>query len=352
VGRLFEVAAARAWMRDEAEGALVLEGAYGAGKSHLLRYLRSDALSLGFAVACASVDPTEGVLTVPRRAYAHLVRDLAVPLPDGVVGLEEALERAARVDGVREAIREHAYLGPALEALAQGGLTEGAWAVLRGERTRGERLPPFYDHQTAANLACYLLSGLGALLAAAFDLRGLLLLFDEVETAPDTRYPYERLHAKNLLRGLTLTACDDDVLLTESVQRVGNASVGAETGLLYSGHLGLRYLFSVPCHLKCLFAVTPETLLPVFRGWRQSVPRLGLTPLSDGEIRALFDLVFDLYSEAHGLRLGVDRRPSFDLLRERVGDDNPRLFLKGAVEICDFLRFHPGEVPADALRQR
>ena len=38
-------------------------------------------------------------------------------------------------------------------------------------------------------------------------------------------------------------------------------SVGEETRLLYSGHLRERYLYAIPSHLKCLFAVTPETLL-------------------------------------------------------------------------------------------
>jgi hypothetical protein len=348
VGRLFEVATVRDWLRDEAEGALVVEGAYGAGKSHLLRYLRSDALSLGFGVALCSVDPSEGVLTVPRRAYAHLVRDLSVPVEGTVVALESALERAAHSPAGVEAVRDHTYLGPALEALRRGPLPESTWALLRGERTHGAHLPAFYDHQTAANLACYLLSGLGHLFAAAFDLRGLLLLFDEVETAPDTLYAYERMHAKNLLRGLTLTASDDDVLLSEEVRRDGT-TVGAETRLLYSGHLPLRYLFAVPSHLKCLFAVTPGTLLPVFRGFRQTVPQLEVAPLSAAEVRALFDLTCDLYAEAYGTST-AGRGALYSLLRERVPGDHPRLFLKGAVELLDFVRYYPGQTPAEALR--
>jgi hypothetical protein len=352
VGRLFEVAAVRDWLRDEAEGALVLEGAYGAGKSHLLRYISHDALSLGFAVAHTSVDPTEGVLTVPRRAYAHLVRGLLVPVGEAVVGLESALERASHVPAALEAVRDHPYLGPALMALSRGTLPETAWAVLRGERTRGDFLPPFYDHQTAANLACNLLSGLSYLLAAAFDLRGLLLLFDEVETAPHTLYAYERVHAKNLLRGLVLTASDDDILLTEPVLREGDSFVGAETGLLFSGHLKHRYLHAVPCRLKVLFAVTPDTLWPVFRGWRQTVPRLGLEPLSEPELRALFDLTCDLYREAFGCDLGPARPAVYRLLCERVPGGEPRSFLKGAVELLDFSRHYPGQVPGESLRQR
>ena len=349
VGRAYEVGAVRTWLRDEAEGALVLEGGYGAGKSHLLRYLRADALALGFAVATTGVSPTEGVLTVPRRAYAHLVRDLVVPVEGQFLSFEAALDRAAHVPAGYEAVRDHAYLGPALEALGRGPLAESTWAVLRGEQTRGALLPAFYEHQTAANLACYLLSGLGSLFAAAFDVRGVLLLFDEVETAPSTRYAYERAHSKNLLRGLTLVASDDDALLTEEIQVQGNETVGLETRLLYSGHLRHRYLHSVPSHLKTLFAVTPDTLLPVFQGFRQTVPHLSVESLNERELRALFELTCTLYQEAHGLQLGLGRNALYQLLRDRVPSDHPRSILKGAVELCDFLRYYPGKVPGDVL---
>jgi hypothetical protein len=128
--------------------------------------------------------------------------------------------------------------------------------------------------------------------------------------------------------------------------------VGAETGLLFSGHLQLRYLHALPCRLKVLFAVTPDTLLPVFRGWRQTVPRLGIEPLSDREIRDLFDLTCDLYREAFGSEIGLARPALYRLLRDRVSGGEPRSLLKGAVELLDFSRYYPGQIPSEALRQR
>jgi hypothetical protein len=363
VGRTHEVGAARAWLRDEAEGALVLEGSYGAGKSHLLRYLRADALALGFAVASTGVSPTEGVLTVPRRAYAHLVRDLSVPIRraphkanDGadaaayeLVGFEAALERAAREPSAIEAVRDHTYLGPAVDAIARGTLPQSAWSVLRGERTRGALLPPFYEHQTAANLACYLLSGLARLFATAFSLRGLLLLFDEVETAPATRYAYERAHSKNLMRGLTLTSCDDEALLDEAVIVEDGEHIGVETRLVYSGHLQTRYHAGLPSHLKTLFAVTPDTLLPVFRSFRTTVPQVTIEPLEERELRALFDLTCALYKEAYGGNVGPGREALYKLLRTRVPGDHPRTLLKASVELLDFTRTYPARTPSDLL---
>ena len=278
-----------------------------------------------------------------------MVRDLAVPALGSVVSLEGALERAAHSEGALEAARGHAYLRPALEALARGPVPESTWAVLRGEQTRGALLPPLYDHQTAANLAGYMLSGLGHVLAAAFDLRGLLVLFDEVETAPSTLYSYERIHAKNLMRGFILTACDDDILLDEEIALRGGSMTGAATGLLYSGHLAHRYLYAIPSHLKFLFAVTPETLLPVFRGWRETVPRLEVAPLSEDELRALFQLTCELYGEAYRTDSKALRQVLWPLLRERVHGENPRQIIKGTVELLDYLRFHPG-APLDALR--
>ena len=357
VGRHHEVSAVRSWLRDEAEGALVLEGGYGSGKSHLLRYLRADALALGFAVATTGVSPTEGVLTVPRRAYAHLVRDLAVPLrtagqegPLELIGFEAALERAAQIPAALAEAATHEFFGPALQALSRGKLPESAWSVLRGERTRANLLPPFYDHQTAANLACYALSGLSRLLVEAFGLRGLLLLFDEVETAPSTRYGYERAHSKNFMRGLVLVSCDDDALLDEDITMEQGGFVGSETRLLYSGHLQSRYLGHVPSHMKTLFAVTPDTMLPVFQGWRTTVPHLAVEALDERELRALFDLTCGLYSEAFGGDVGPGKETLYRLLRQRVPGDHPRTLLKGAVELLDFTRLYPARVPADALR--
>lgn len=361
VGRHHEVGAVRTWLRDEAEGAMVLEGGYGAGKSHLLRYLRADALALGFAVATTGVSPTEGVLTVPRRAYAHLVRDLTVPVraaastadadaPAELIGFEAALDRAAHVPAALAEAETHAFYGPALQALSRGKLHESAWSVLRGERTRCNLLPPFYDHQTAANLACYALSGLARILVAAFELRGLLLLFDEVETAPSTRYGYERAHSKNFMRGLVLVSCDDDALLDEEISMEQGGFVGSETRLLYSGHLQSRYLGQVPSHMKTLFAVTPDTMLPVFQGWRTSVPHLSVEALDERELRALFDLTCGLYSEAFGGEVGPGRETLYRLLRQRVPGDHPRTLLKGAVELLDFTRIYPTRTPADALR--
>jgi len=177
---------------------LVINGPYGAGKSHLLHVLREIALSKDSAVSLISLTHRECPLHDLLAVYQHIVRCLEIPSAPKGQALQVALERWAtslyeysrgRADAalaaVRRLPREFQSVLAAFYSAARVGDSAGMSLVLswlRGElgnlreaRRLGVDVVPTGDS------ALWMLGNLARILRF-LKLSGLVVLFDEAET--------------------------------------------------------------------------------------------------------------------------------------------------------------------------
>lgn len=340
-GRDREVEAIKAWLGDQGYGSLVLEGAYGTGKTHLLEVLYAKAIEMGYAVTRIGFDPSEAPAAFPKRVYRRAIRALRVPIDGRVVGFREALREAAlRGD---ELLEGHPFLGDAMARVRAGTITDPQWEELEGRDSGAGLTTGLYDYTTSANIYCNILSGLGNLFVRGLGTLGFLLLLDEVETAQTWLYHYHWRRGLNFFQGLSLTANDHPELLDEVVEKRKTAHRGAETGLVYSGHNPVPYLWSLPSYLKVVFAITPGAFTKRFLDWHPEQPIVTLSSLPADSLGALFERLADAYELVHGATLD---RKGRDMLRSvaqrRSQDGTTRVTIKAMIEGLDFVRFHPG----------
>ncbi len=342
-GRDDEVREVRHWLHDLAEGAILIEGGYGMGKSHLLAYLEHIAWHEGYAVAFTGYDPAEATAAFPKRFYRNLVSTLVVPHAGSAMNFREFMHELQNRGGA-DFFKGHTYLGAFMQAMEAGELDEADWEWLEGRDTYSKRFGFLYDHRTAANIYCNLLSALSVAMVEFMGLKGLLILVDEAEVIRAQRYQYQVEGALNLMRGLAMVSNDDPVFLEEKVVRIEGAYKGKETGLMYSGFMpGVRYIHQVPTYMKIAYALTP-TEVPGFHKMRQQMPVIHLSSLKRSDIEALFRQLVNTYKEVYDLVL--DKQWQNRLLLEALDLFDPgvhplRLLVKSLVEAMDIMRFYP-----------
>ncbi len=346
VGREAEVQRMRRFLEDDAEGAILIEGAYGAGKTHLLAFLAHQATSLGFAVAMAGFDPSEAAAAFSKRAYRRLVRGFAAPVEGRDLDFRGFLRALVACKGWREVLGDHWAFGPFLKRLERDEADDSDWAWIEGRNGGGRaELPTLHDHTTCANLYCNLLSALSRAASEILGLRGLLVLLDEAEVARSVLYSYHLHRGLNFFRGLVLTANDDPVLLEEDVVRGDIEYRGRDSNLVYSGHRPVRYTAGVPSLLKVALALTPGTLRQELRRYRDTMDCVSVDPLPPADLRRLFGLICDRFQAVFGVRLTMrEREEVYRLVCHDARVQSTRDFIKAAVEALDGLRFYP-EVP-------
>lgn len=355
VGREPEVQRMRRFLQDDAEGAILIEGAYGAGKTHLLAYLAQQAASLGFAVAMAGFDPSEAAAAFPKRAWRRLARGFAAPVDGRTLDFRGFLRALVGTPGWREVLGDHWAFGPFLRRLALDEADDSDWAWIEGRNGGGRAdYPTLHDHSTCANLYCNLLSALSRAASEVFDLRGLVVLLDEAEVARSVLYSYHLHRGLNFFRGLVLTANDDPVLVEEDVVRGEMWSYGRESNLVYSGHRPVRYTAGVPSLMKVAFALTPGTLRQELKRYRDTMDFVPVDPLPPADLRRLFGLICDRFQAVFGVRLTVrDREEVYRLVCHDSRVQSTREFIKASVEALDGLRFYPqvplGEVLSEGV---
>jgi len=352
VGRGDAIARIGGWLNDSQRGTLLVEGAYGSGKTHLIRHTAAMALNERFAVSQVRVDPTEENSSFPLRFYTCVMRDLQIP-GWGATKLEfrQVLTEAVRRKQAT-CLDRHPFLGPLVERTRRRQDTEDDWAGLLGERRSGSVLPTWMDFTTVANIACNLFSAVSCFLADELDVRGLLLLIDEVETAEVRRYSYHWERTLNFLRGLAMAANDDEALdETVVVDRAGGTRYGAVTRLVYSGHYpGIKYYFRRPTHLKVLLALTECKVSGKLKEWKAEQPVLQLTEIRRDALVDLFGRLASVYEELFGVALSErDRAWALDsLLIKAHSVGSVRGFVKASIELLDFVRHNQGE-PLEVL---
>jgi hypothetical protein len=344
-GRNDELAHINYWLDDQADGSLLIEGAYGSGKSHLLQAARAKALENGYAVSYSHLDAGEESAAFPKRLYRQIARGLAVP---GIGGLEHLLLAAVERHGGNP-IPDHPILGRVLDKIVDGRMTSADWAAVSGEGPATAATGFLPDFTTTANVYCNLLSGLGYLCTQILQLSGLVLLIDEVETASACLYRFHFRRAQSFFRGLTMTANDEPMLLDEEIIREATY-VGAESGLIYAGHRRVPYLYKAPCGLKVVMATTPGPMRGQYREWRGEQTVIEIDPVNAKALRQLAERINLVY----GSLFGVEFKPVtvtalVGKLLTRFGSVATRRFIKAFVECLDFRRFHTDEPLKDLL---
>ncbi|MBI4491974.1 MAG: DUF2791 family P-loop domain-containing protein [Chloroflexi bacterium] len=335
-GRETEIKRLLAWLRNEAEPSLLLVGAYGSGKTHLVHYTFWRALRQGYAAAYVEMDPNESPFHRPKRVYSRIVYSFRFPIKgsqqpgrfrDFLAGAlsqgllrDHACFRHLRSYALSSAEREllWEWIEGAESAArpsegASPGTSSGSWTSLGFPP-----VPALYDHQTAANIYCYLLSGLGAAAIQAFGLRGLVVLFDEAETLWSGS-GYQSARASNFFSALVETAKDNPrLLLDPEAAGYTYARNAPSIPFLYQAHSGLKLLFA-------------------FTEVQASMPQLHLDRLSDAALESMFDNIGRLYEQAYGFRASqADVERARRLVTRHSG--RTRLFVKGCVEALDLLR--------------
>lgn len=350
VGRTGEFDTVARWLDAESEGTLLIEGTYGSGKTHLLRYLAREAREEGFAVSLVRIDPCQENSSFPMRFYASVMRNLQIPVEGAVLEIQHALREAALGNG-ESSLPGHPFLGPLVERIRAGEESEADWLGLMGERSESSLFPTGLDFTTVANLACNLLSAVSHFISRDLNLKGLLVLVDEVETAEVRRYHYHWKRTLNFLRGISLVANDDDVL-DESVRRDRHGTrIGGATGLVYSGHYpDVKYYYRFPTMLKVVLALTECKVSGRMREWKAEQPRMVLSDIDGPALTGLYRRLAAEYASLYGVRIPrhLERWLLNYLLFEAYGAGSIRAFTKAMVEAFDFVRHHPGE-PVEAL---
>jgi hypothetical protein len=245
-GRDGELAYLAEWLRDPAEAVLYLFGDYGSGKTHLLAAMAHRALDEGWAVCRVPLDPLDSPPSSPKRVYRSLLRSLRWRDAGGDRDAQDLLRRALDGGLVRDA-GDHRFLAPFFRCLRRGRDEEAAWRWLLGEAADAEALglPLLHDHTTASNIYSNLLTCVGWTAATHAGLRGIVLLLDEAEMVTAVHWHRQVHRGINFIVGLSRAAQHHETLRSESIARGRDRLVrtGAETGLIYSGHAPIRYLF-------------------------------------------------------------------------------------------------------------
>lgn len=343
VGRNPEIKALKDFLHDHSEGAALVEGAYGAGKSHLLQFLANEAAGMGFAVAMAGFDPSEASAAFPKKAYRHLVQGFHANLDGRTLDFRGFWREVASRPAWREVLKDHWLFGRFLPRLEAGGdLPDQDWEFLeaRGSGRIG-RKKTLYDYSTCANIYCNILSAAGRAASEVLGMTGLLILLDEAETAGNVMYRYQAQRGMNFFRGLVMTSNDDDVLLDEGLARA-DTMVGERSGLIYSAHHPVRYTTGIPTSLKVAFALTPGTLQDEFSRARETITRVQVDVLTMTQLRDLFRKICATYTRTYGVRLDNARKDRlFRLLYTADRIQSTRTFIKAVIEALDYVRFFP-----------
>jgi len=343
VGRNEEIARLTEFLHDHSEGAALVEGAYGAGKSHLLQFLANEAEKMGFAVATAGFDPSEASAAFPKKAYRHLVLGFRAVLDGRMLDFRGFWREVAARPAWRNVLGDHWLFSRVLTRLSAGEeLPEADWEFIeaRGAGRIG-RKKTLYDYSTCANIYCNILSAAARAASEVLGMMGLLVLLDEAEIAGSVMYRYQAQRGMNFFRGLVMTSNDDDILLEEDLVRA-ETLVGDKSGLIYSAHHPVRYTTGIPTSLKVAFALTPGTLQDEFSRARDTITRVQVDVLSMDQLRELYRRICATYQATYGVKLDNARRDRlFRLLYTTDRIQSTRTFIKAVIEALDYVRFYP-----------
>lgn len=350
-GRDAEITQLQEWLAAEDDGARIIQGTYGTGKTHLLNYLRSYALKEGYAVAFVEMDSQEAPFSRPKRVYAQVAQSLVYR--DAATGREARFRDLVRRAVYAGLTRDHPYFSYLEESLADDAVWDWIMACEDAPRPpnvngayRG--LPALYNHGTAANIYTNLLTGLGWFCQhPKLGLKGLLLIFDESETLFGYQTRDSSVKSFNFLDALLAVTDNDPSML--SIPPGGSfitSSHAWDIPFLYQPRSGLKLALAFT-NLSLYSAPTAFWGSPI----ATTVERITLQPLDNDALYHIFEKVRGFYRQAY--RFKSDSLP-LDMIFQRVLEQTEhygslRMKIKGFVEALDLLRLHPGRVADEVL---
>lgn len=320
-------------------GVVLIEGAYGAGKSHLLEYVWRRAIKLGLAAATCTLNIQETPPYRPKKIYRDLVCSLRYLRLGTELSFRDLLRQTA-ANG--PAISDHCFLTPVLRRVAEieehDPQSEVFWQWIEGESTKeyaldpsspyrvrgGHDIPALYDFSTAADFYNYLLTGISCL-AHRLGLGGLVVIIDEFETLSHIWASEPHRRAAHFLEGLIRSAQSDPELKT--IDRM----------LIHNQVRPTPYCYR-DSHLLVILATTLSDATPI----RAKADRhLVLRPFNRSELELIFDQLAKTYETAYpGHQLdAVSREKIFTAALNRH-HYNIRGFIKYSVEGLDRQRLN------------
>ncbi|MGA1863426.1 MAG: BREX system ATP-binding domain-containing protein [bacterium] len=337
VGRTREIETVQKWLQDESSGTMIIRGEYGSGKTHLIEYLYASGFDLDYAVSLVGIDPCDAQPGFPKRIYRHLIKNLRFPYQGHYYTFCELLTLIGK-GSERNPFQGHSFLKGIMEKIKKEKDTPQMWEWIEGQETAFSEMGTLYDHTTAANIYCNILSALGMLAAKELGLKGILLMFDEAETSRTYRYSYEWTRAVNFFNALSMVANDEPELKEERVIKGDNYYYGERTGLIYSGYVRIPYVFQLPSFLKVAFAFTPDYRLSLSKEY--NIYEIELESLPVQQTEYLYYRLMDIYEKIyqHQIPKGYRRR-LFEMVKNN-SFQSTRRFIKAMVESLDFSRFY------------
>lgn len=326
----------------------MVEGDYGAGKTHLLEYVHHRALASGMAASLIQFDPAEVSPHRPKRVYREIVHSLRYIKDDTEHGFRDLLRSATSLD-----MKDHVFLGPVLAKLrridAGQQQSEVFWQWVEGESTKeyateqkspyrvkgGQRIPALYDFSTAADLYCNILSAL-SWMARELGLKGLVLLIDEAETVTHLWDIMYLAKSVNFMDGLVRMAQNDPDL-----KRINDRMV-------HNRVKPVPYIYR-DATLLLVFATTPSPYDYAYIKLANRVKhKVELEPLEDKALFDAFSTMVTIYRRAYPA-FTISDLDQKKLLREasRRNIEGVRAFIKFSIEALDVARLRAqGVLPA------
>lgn len=341
------------WLSSDM-GCMILSGEYGSGKSHMLDLTAAKGIQNNWAVASIEIDPNESPFNQPKKIYRNIISSFVFQENDRLYGFREFFLKVLYSSDKQDLkkLSTHPYLGPLIKFWLKNykqtdTFDEDLLNWIEGEEINIAGFPRMYGYQTASNIYCNILSGIGWAAHNILGLQGLLILVDEGEGIDKGFYnTYQIDKAENFIKGLILTS-DSMPDLTEEIDEIKRnaASPGVKTGnltgLRYCGQkMIVPYLWEEKSHVKIMFSFIPYIIPIVLEKIIQDdricsrIPIIELEELNEDHLIELYDKIQRLYEVAYAFT-------SPNHIIDSLPKDKTRLFVKSVVEALDVMRFNP-----------
>jgi hypothetical protein len=280
--------------------ALIIEGEYGSGKTHLFDYLYLRFLKQNYGVARVELDGQDVSPAHPKHVYRELVRSLTVPIEGEELNFRELLEKASELN----LPSEHIFLSKAIKFIKRARNLEIVWSWLEGESLSRDylnwvkfwKLPVLLDHIPAVDLYCYLISGI-SFIVKELGCKGLVILVDEAESLFGGS-TLEKEYGYYFYQGLVKMALNEpslgEVKLASSQPSLGKRDIH---GYIHSGVRPLPYIYHFPTHIFLILGLTPSASF-YYDKVTSLCKVIKLNPLRASHIKILFQKLISLYEQA------------------------------------------------------
>ncbi len=341
------------WLHNSNEGSLIMTGVYGVGKTHFLEYIDYIALKDNWAISFLEFDSNSLPLNKPKLLYEEIIRSFHYKNGDFKDFLTEVANSRDYL-----LMEEHTHLNVMIKKIRNEMDWDYYWSWIYGTLEHAGtmfRLPPIYTYSTAANIFCYILSGIGYAAKEVLDLNGFIILFDEAENIDPYWYnSYQREKGWNFLEGLVLMTSNSKDLFYDKPfkefsvsNRKSNELRGKQTNLQYNNKLPCQYIWKMPCSVRIILGFTPYEYL-LNKKPLNTLNRLELNKLDHKALQEIATEISTFYYKAYDFEADKARTelPS-EILKNF---DSTRIYIKGLVEILDLIRFHPNKPLVELLQ--